>query len=350
MFTQFHNPPNLHGEILDIYLANGWFRSGQYIYTSKILNFEGELFSPIRIRLPLENYTFRKSLRKIWNKNQKFQTIFHKAFINKEKEDLYKRYKTRLDGYVAKTLKDSLQEGGETTVYDTYEAAVYDDGKLIAVSYFDLGENSIASIKGIFDLEYSSYSLGIYTMLAEIEYGKKNGFKYYYPGYVIPGYPKFDYKLRIGTVDYYKAEFDLWLPFEKMKNEELPSVVIENQIVTMSHALEKAELNHKIYFYPLFDKGYLGNIGELAELKTPIFIKIKNLIFEGEKRNIVIEYDLQKQVFRLGQFHGFGHPIQSYYDATTHKKYDTFRTLLIRELLIAESESVEEIIEEILNL
>jgi len=68
MFTQFHNPKSLHGELLDFYLANGWFRSGQYIYTTKVLNFDGKLYSPIRIRLPLENYEFRKSLRKFGKK------------------------------------------------------------------------------------------------------------------------------------------------------------------------------------------------------------------------------------------------------------------------------------------
>ncbi|HFB99628.1 MAG TPA: hypothetical protein ENJ53_02375, partial [Phaeodactylibacter sp.] len=204
MTTQFATPPSLHGEVLDDYLFHGWFRSGQYIYTSKILNFEGLLYSPIRIRLPLRGYHFRKSLRKVWKKNQRFQTIYRKATITSEKEILYQKYKSRLDGYVSPSIKSSLLDNHETSIYDTQEVAIYDEGKLIGFSFFDLGKKSMASIMGIFDPKYSRYSLGFYTMLAEIEYGKKNGFHYYYPGYVIPYYPKFDYKLRIGEVEFYR--------------------------------------------------------------------------------------------------------------------------------------------------
>ena len=114
MFTQFHNPQSLHGELLDFYLSNGWFRSGQYIYTTKILNFDGKLYSPIRIRLPLEGYEFRKSLRKIWNKNQQFSTVFRKAFISREKEELYQKVMRAIqlieDGapHMAKRLLEEL--------------------------------------------------------------------------------------------------------------------------------------------------------------------------------------------------------------------------------------------------
>lgn len=347
MFTQFHNPKSLHGDLLDFYLANGWFRSGQYIYTTKILNLNGKLYSPIRIRLPLEGYEFRKSLRKLWNKNQQFETVFRKAFISREKEELYQKHKLRFDGYVSQTIKDALQDGGETTIYDTYEVAVYDDKKLIAVSFFDLGEKSMASIIGLFDPEYSSYSLGFYTMLAEIKYGKKNGFEFYYPGYVIPNYPKFDYKLRIGEVDFYKAKEDEWLPFPKMKKTDLPSEVIENQLVKMGMVLKMHAIDYKIYFYPLFDKGYMNHIGELQELEAPLFIQLQTPI---NNQKLVIDYDLQKHCYKLTQFHGFSKPIENFYDSSTHQVYDTFKTLLVRQFKFKESEKPEEIAKAILEM
>jgi arginine-tRNA-protein transferase len=347
MFTQFHNPQSLHGELLDFYLANGWFRSGQYIYTTKILNFDGKLYSPIRIRLPLEGYEFRKSLRKIWNKNQQFSTVFRKAFISREKEELYQKHKLRFDGYVSQTIKDALQDGGETTIYDTYEVAVYDGEKLIAVSFFDLGNKSMASIIGLFDPDYSSYSLGFYTMLAEIKYGKKKGYKFYYPGYIIPNYPKFDYKLRIGEVDFYKAKEDKWLPFPEMNNNDLPSEVIENQLIKMGMVLKMHAIDYKIYFYPLFDKGYMNHIGELQELETPLFIQLQSPI---NNQKLVIDFDLQKHCYRLTQFHGFLKPIENFYDSSTHKEYDTFKTLLIRQFKFKESKKPEEIAKTIMEM
>ena len=347
MFTQFHNHPKLHGEALDSYLANGWFRSGQYIYTTKILNFDGKLYSPIRIRLPLQDYEFRKRLRKTWNKNQRFETIYRKAFISREKEELYQKHKQRFEGYISQTIKDSLQDGGETTVYDTYEVAVYDGEKLIAVSFFDLGNKSMASIMGLFDPEYASYSLGFYTMLAEIKYGKKNGFEYYYPGYVIPGYPKFDYKLKIGEVEYYKAIEDKWGPYGEMNPEELPSQVIESQLITISDELKKHNIHHQFFYYPHFDKGYLHQVGELRELESPLFIQ---LFLDVPGQNLLIEYNLKKNCFELGQYHGFLQPIQNFYNPTPHEKYETFRTLLIRQIILLKSEDCKHIVKGILKL
>jgi len=214
MSTQFHRPPSLYGAKLDAYLVKGWFRSGQYIYTVATLNIDGALYFPIRIRLPLTGYEFRKSLRKVWNKNKCFKTVIGKAFITPEKEALYQKFLVRFDTYISPTLKDSLQEGGETTIYNTFEAAIYEGDKLIAVSFFDLGKNTMASIMGVFDPAYSKYGLGFYTMLVEIAYGKEKGYTYYYPGYVIPGYPKFDYKLRIGQVESYDQFNDFWEPMD----------------------------------------------------------------------------------------------------------------------------------------
>lgn len=210
MSARFHNPPNLYGANLDAYLTKGWFRSAQCIYTLSSIPLEGELYYPIRIRLPLKDYTFRKSLRKIIKKNKQFRTISQRAVITPEKEALYQKFLVRFDTYIEPTLIDSLQEGGETTIYDTYEIAIYDEDKLIAVSFFDVGATTMASIMGVFDPAYSKYSLGFYTMLAEIQFGKINGFEHYYPGYVIPGYPKFDYKMRIGEVEFYDADADIW--------------------------------------------------------------------------------------------------------------------------------------------
>lgn len=210
MSSKYHRPPNLFGRNLDVYLSKGWFRSGQLISTTHSLSLEGKLYYPVRTRLPLKGYTFRKSLRKIWRKNQHFKVICQKAEITDEQEALYQKFIVRFDSYIAPTLQESLLDFETTSIYDTYEMAIYAEDKLIAVSFFDVGEVAMASIMGVFDPEYGKYSLGIYTMLLEINFGRINNFDYYYPGYVIPGYPKFDYKLRIGAVEFYDTENDIW--------------------------------------------------------------------------------------------------------------------------------------------
>ncbi len=228
MSVIYHQPPTLHGKALDVYLVNGWFRAGQYIYTLKTITLKGNLYSPIRIRLPLKDYEFRKSLRKVLKKNRHFKTVIQEATITDEKEALYQKFILRFDDYIAPTLRESLLDGGATSIYDTYEAAVYDKDRLIAISYFDLGYKAMASIMGVFDPEYNAYSLGFYTMLVEIAFGKKQGFLHYYPGYVIPSYDKFDYKLRIGDVEFYILEEDTWYPLEKMKKSKKHAKIIKD--------------------------------------------------------------------------------------------------------------------------
>ena len=87
MFTQVHHPKLMPPQLLDRYLARGWFRMGQTIFTCHFLNFKNNLYTAIWTRLDLQGYTFRKSLRKIINRNnQRFKTVFRKAIFDQEKE------------------------------------------------------------------------------------------------------------------------------------------------------------------------------------------------------------------------------------------------------------------------
>jgi leucyl-tRNA---protein transferase len=90
-----------------------------------------------------------------------------------------------------------MYDSSNKNIFNTYEINIYDHGKLIGYSFFDVGITSMASIIGIFDQSYSKHSLGIYTMLLEMEYAKSMQLKYYYPGYVAYEPSQFNYKLRL---------------------------------------------------------------------------------------------------------------------------------------------------------
>ena len=93
---------------------------------------------------------------------------------------------------------------------------VYDGDQLIAAGYFDLGDTAAASILHFFDPQYARYSLGKYLILLTIEYLKDQGYEYYYPGYVVEGLPKMDYKLFLGKeeAEYFDPEAVAWLKFD----------------------------------------------------------------------------------------------------------------------------------------
>ena len=66
-----------------------------------------------------------------------------------------------------------------------------------------------------YDPNYRKYSLGKYLMLLKINYAQQQQYDYYYPGYVVSYYPKFDYKLFAAesATEVFDAINDRWLPF-----------------------------------------------------------------------------------------------------------------------------------------
>ena len=112
-------------------------------------------------------------------------------------------HKDRFKGFIHPTLNEYLTSGFHRTVFDTREVCVYDGDKLVAVSYFDVGDRAMASLIGLQHPDYRKFGLGIYTMLKEVEFGRSAGLKWYYPGYVLDLPSDFDYKLELGEFEYY---------------------------------------------------------------------------------------------------------------------------------------------------
>ena len=90
MFSEIKYPGKVSPVRLDLYLQQGWRPMGQAIYTGHFSFFDdNRAHSTICIRLPLKGYTFRKSLRKLKNRNDReFSFRVRKAFIDQEKEQL----------------------------------------------------------------------------------------------------------------------------------------------------------------------------------------------------------------------------------------------------------------------
>ncbi len=295
MFTEIHYPQEIFPEELDDYLAKGWFRMGQTIFTCRFITFEDALFTTVWLRLTLDGFQFSKSQRKLMRKNQsQFTVISRKAIFNKEKETLYKIHRKRFSGHVAKTLRSSLFGDTSFNIYDTYEIAIYDGEQLVGCSFFDRGEKTLASIMGMFHPDYNKYSLGYYTMLEEMAYGLQHNYREYYPGYVVPGYGKFDYKLRIGSTDYYYEETNSWLPYKDLDHQSLLSNQIYYQLASVQVELKAKGIPHQQWLYPLFDKDLYGYPNEQF-LRTPVFLSCfpKNI----KKGMLVIVYDLYKKSF-----------------------------------------------------
>lgn len=203
------SPDSITGYELDQLLALGWYRMHQYLFTSSHIGME----EPHRVhwlRYAVNEINRHASHRKIRRRNKHFRfTIEDVNTIVDDHRELHRRYRAAIDFEGALSIEDCLF-GEETSrsIFTTKCISVFDGDKLIAGGYFDVGEKAAASILHFFDPHYRTYSLGKYLILITIDYLTAHGYAFYYPGYVVEGVAKMNYKLFLG-----KEEAQYFDPF-----------------------------------------------------------------------------------------------------------------------------------------
>lgn len=298
MLVEVYQPKSLSPSRLDKLLAGGWFRTSSSISRLQYLCIDGTVGSVINIRAKLPNYTFSKSFRKLLAKNKKrFTHVIRKASIDQVKEMLYQKQKSRFEIFVMESLHIFLYDylDARDCVFDTYEVAVYDGDRLVAVSFFDLGFQSIASILGLYDHDYQKYSLGTYTMLLEIEYAKTKGFTCYYPGYVVlsnKGYT-FDYKLRLANLEY-RDILGEWKPISEVESEYWIHQVLEEKKQAVKTIFKKYNIDYQEVLYPYFAIAHF--ITHYQCVSTAIYFKIS----ERHHQQLILEYLIEEGSYRVG--------------------------------------------------
>lgn len=209
-------PDALSGGELDQLLALGWFRMHQTIFTTSHLQREG-LFRVHWLRFELEQLQVHRSHKRLRNRNRQFSAeISPLHHVPAEHEELFARYRACIDFDGAESVAGWLwgDEPHRASIYQTHCLAIRDGGKLIAGGCFDLGNDSAASILHYFDPAYARFSLGRYLMLCTLDYLRGCHYRYYYPGYVVEGDAKMDYKLFLGpeAAHYFDPEIAQWKP------------------------------------------------------------------------------------------------------------------------------------------
>ncbi len=204
---------------LDHFLSIGWFRIQQTIFTTDVLYFNDEAYNPVWLRVRLQDFVPDIKYLALQKKNSGFTMEIKKAIITPEHEALYACYKESIAFDSAPNLHWLLYGSSTRDIYNTYMINLHDDDKLAGVGFFDLGDESSAGISSVYDPAYKKYSPGRYIIYEKMLYCKKKNFKYFYPGYFVPGYPMFDYKLELGkdALEYFNFYSKKWLPLLKKK-------------------------------------------------------------------------------------------------------------------------------------
>ncbi len=294
--------PALSANRLDKLLARGWFRYAQTVFRTQLQYMDGQLYTPLNIRMRVQEEALPKKMQKLLNRNNKrFRHEIQPATFSEEKQRIYDLHKKRLSGYFPFDLRQLIHLT-EDSLFDTWEVAVYEAEKLVAVSFFDVGQESIASISGLFDPDYGSYSLGLYTMLLEIEFVKTTNRTFYYPGYVLDLPSLYDYKLKIGEVEMFDWQTNRWKKYRKPYPFTFGEEMREASQVIESW-LKYAEISHRKTYYPYYSWAYRRDFYDHYRLlRFPIIFFLENL----KLPNIFVAYDIETHQICLGEFQLYG--------------------------------------------
>ena len=189
----FTDKPLIAGELLDIILQTGWYRSGDKVFTTDFVEDFDCRYPVYWLRYHIARIKPTKSYQKIVQLNQNFTIDTIPFRLTDELEELHVRYFNHIPFLTAFTIEEMMGDI-QNDIFDSRLIEVRDNGKLIAAGIFDKGKQSIAGIKNIYHPAYKKYSLGKYLLWIKYQYCLQNQITWYYPGYFSPGNPRFNYK------------------------------------------------------------------------------------------------------------------------------------------------------------
>ena len=186
--------------MLDILLAEGWRHFGTHFFRYNYGMYENEIRRVLPLRIRINDLKLSKSQRRVETRNVDLNVEIGQVDITPEIHELFDRHKARFKSGVPESIYDFISP--ETNVpTDCRSVVVRDKTKLVAASFFEVGASSVSSIYCIFAPEIRSRSLGIFTMLREIEFARENAKPLYYHGYAYEGASFYDYKKRFGALE-----------------------------------------------------------------------------------------------------------------------------------------------------
>lgn len=195
--------------------SQGWRHFGREFFRYSLsLNEDGSWYRIQPLRLVLAEFRPTARHRRILKKNADLTVEIGSARHDAGREALFLRHRTRFKSNLPDSLRVFLPEADPATQpCECREVRLLDpQGRLLAVSYLDLGEESCSSVYAMFEPEASARSLGICTFLHEIAYAQNTGRRFLYPGYATVEPSHYDYKKSFPALETYHWRTGEWQP------------------------------------------------------------------------------------------------------------------------------------------
>ena len=181
----------LDGERYHELMDRGFRRSGQLFYAMDCNGCQ----RCVPIRVPVATFVPSRSQRRTARKNLDIRMIARAPQCDEEIVALYRRYLRHQhpDNASDETLA-SLNESLYAPIVDSVELRYLLGDRVVAVSLLDVCSRSVSAVYHFYDPEFADRSLGVFSVLAEIEWTRQLGVPHYYLGYWIEAAPTMHYK------------------------------------------------------------------------------------------------------------------------------------------------------------
>jgi arginine-tRNA-protein transferase len=205
-------------EQIDLLLARGWRHFGEYFFRYSVAFHDSKARTVMPLRIDLTTFQPSRSQKRALARNSDLEIVIRPTFIDATKEELFHRHKQRFGHNVPDSIYDFLSASPSDTPCTNREIAVLLDGRLIGVSFLDIGQTSASSVYAMFEPAESKRSLGVFMILQSIQHARELGCRYYYPGYVYRGPSFYDYKKNFASLEYYDWRTG-WQPYQHDEGE-----------------------------------------------------------------------------------------------------------------------------------
>jgi arginine-tRNA-protein transferase len=198
---------------MDALWNGGWRHFGRQFFRYSLAIYRGEFRRVIPLRIRLADFSFSESQRRTLRKNADLRTLIRPVEITPEHEAIFHRHKQRFDHGVPDSVYDFISPLPATVPCITNEVCIYDGGRLLAVSFLDIGRRAASAVYAMFEPELSARSLGIFMILKEIEYSRGQGMEHFHLGYSYEGPSFYDYKKRFSGLEAFDWRGN-WTPYK----------------------------------------------------------------------------------------------------------------------------------------
>ncbi|MCH2352649.1 MAG: arginyltransferase [Pseudomonadales bacterium] len=216
--TLFLDPHDVHSpDTYENLTTLGFRRSGEHLYRPHCTGCS----ACIPARIPVAAFSANRRFRRVIKKNLDVHTRVENRRDDFEIYNLYEKYIAlrHQDGDMYPTNIEQFRSFLFANWSETKLITSYLAGKLIAVAVTDFQSNALSAIYTFFDPELQTRSLGVHSILKQIDYCKSLKLQHLYLGYWIRDSAKMDYKIDYAPLELFQQSS--WKLYQKAETNLL---------------------------------------------------------------------------------------------------------------------------------